>query len=334
MKTKPTINFIDRYDNALVKRKYSGYEQLPLYMEGYKRLHSINWLNKLLKLLLIGKQPKDYIWANSSKEVVAIFMALVFNRPVHYLYGDKDTFIILQVKRIFRWKRIRIYATLHWPLIDSDRNRIAQLAFIDCCIVMGSQFHQEVKKIIDNTFLVPHGIDLSFWQLEKVIEDEDYILILGTSNRDHKLQRLVAEQIIKNHGCRVKVLTHAKEERQKYSEIGVEVIEGFMGDIDLKVLITKAKALLLIQLNCIASNVVLESMALGKPLIANRVGDIVDYLGEEYPYLPFEEDINDFLTSFFKKQSLLELSQQLKNRVRDFSWYSVAKRTKAAFQIG
>jgi glycosyltransferase involved in cell wall biosynthesis len=105
----------------------------------------------------------------------------------------------------------------------------------------------------------------------------------------------------------------------------VSIINKRISDIELKPLYSNAKAVILIQHNCLASNVVLESIAMNVPLLTNRIGDIEEYLGMEYPlFIDMEENIYRFIHD---KDYSREIELYLDRIKLNFSWKEIAEKT-------
>jgi glycosyltransferase involved in cell wall biosynthesis len=327
--------YINRYDIFRDRRGYSGYEQLPRYIYEYSRLGSVHGLNWLLKKVVKSKKNQGYLWSNSSKELIAIIIGMATGRPVHYLYGDKDAFFSLHFRNIKQCSRLKIFGTFHWPLHIHDEERLKQFRNFDKVIAMGRGFAQELKPYCKEVAFIPHGIDLQYWTRKTVYAEKamksNQILLVGQSNRDHYNQlELVRKIATINQELKFVVVLRDPEYTQHYYSIpNVQVIGTFLEDSDLKKLYDESLAMLLIQEYCIASNAVLESLAMGLPLITNKVGDIADYLGEDYPYIRMDRDIEEQLTSFFEENHLVQLSEKMRMQAKEFAWELIAEQTKA-----
>src|SRR5690606_31040303 len=155
--------------------------------------------------------------------------------------------------------------------------------------------------------IIPHGIDLSFWKKTNSFQKENLYLIVGISNRDHiKQKRIILK--IKNIDSEAKflIITRNKAIQKMYEGIeGVNIKKDFVADDELKTYYEKSKAVILFQNHCLASNVVLESMAMCVPIIANLVGDIHEYLGDNYPLYITDENEEIKLREFCISNTLI-----------------------------
>src|SRR5690606_26349836 len=126
--------------------------------------------------------------------------------------------------------------------------------------------YKNIKKI-------SHGIDLTFWNKTNSFQKENLYLIIGISNRDHSKQKEIILKI-KNIDSEAKflVVIRNKGVRKMYEGIeGVSIKKDFVTDDELKSYYEKVKAVILFQNHCLASNVVLEAIAMCVPVITNLV---------------------------------------------------------------
>lgn len=332
------VLYLNRYSTVLNKRNNSGYEIIPKYLPDYFEVKDFSFASKLLSLFL-KKSLKDcyegYLFSTCSKDVIALFLSIFLRWPIHILYGDKDGFLILLTKKKLPFLPIKLYATIHWPL-KHFRNPQAKLEYyqlFDKVIVMGPSLANEVSPWVKELAIIPHGINLNFWNPSMVKKNDlhkKYVFILGGSNRNHELQIHISTQIFKKFRLKAVVRVPNKELQDRYRKIpGAIVLQNFINDEELRDWMGNAWALLIVQDYCIASNAILEAMALGVPVLANDVGDVSFYLGERYPLFI---DSNSFLEKvanlFHDKEWYEKVSNYLMNRSRAYSWEVVAKETK------
>lgn len=326
------IYCINRYDTLADKnvKNFSGYEQVIKYSKEFRSFRGRMWLSKLIMKLFDIKKPKNYLTITISKEVLLFLRAFITGNPVFYLYADKDAFLLPLIKRKFNLKRLKIYGTLHWPKeISSEFSfyRFNLAKEFDGIITLSSS----ISSIPDTkTCVIPHGINLEYWSNEKQLNFENFYLVLGISNRNHQGQIDVIKKIKQiDSAAKFVVLIANPKIYLKYSDIqGVTVINKKIPDEGLRNLYSKSKAVILIQNYCLASNVVLESISMKTPLITNRVGDIQEYLGEDYQLFLGDGNEDELLFkichhSQFRKEIVNYLSQ-IRN---EYGWKSIAETT-------
>jgi len=298
------IYFIDRYDfnKDFQVRNFSGYEQIVKYSSEFKRINSVIFLNKVLHLLLKNKIPKNYIKSNLSKELIAFYYAFVWGIPIFYLYADKDAYLLPLLKRKFQMNRIKIYGTLHWPKEISTNFSFYHYQLMDQfdgVFSLSKTLSEDNKQIK----IIPHGINLEFWTNLNLNLFENYYLVIGQSNRNHYKQIEVITKISKiDSNANFIVVVSNNKVKDFYKEIPkTTVINTRISDIELHDLYAKAKGVILFQDYCLASNVVLESIAMGVPILTNNVGDISEYLGKDY-----ELYINNLDNDIYKLKKFIE----------------------------
>ena len=310
------INFIDRYDNFKKNnvKSYSGYEQIIKFKSNFSRIKSWIIFDKLVSKSY-KKFPKDYIKSNISKEILALLKSLLFGEPVFYLYADKDAFILPLIKRKFNLKRVKVFGTLHWPVDISKDYSFYHYNLEDqfdgiISLSSSSQSFNEKKNII-----IPHGINLKYWKKLVDISYSNFYLIIGVSNRNHLKQREIIKRINNlDDDAKFVLICRDSSICKLYNKLkNIVIHRDPISDNHLKDLYSKAKGVILNQYHCLASNVVLECIAMQVPLITNNVGDISDYLGCDYPlYDPDEVTLKAFIKSEKIRKEIVNSFENLK----------------------
>lgn len=325
------IYYINRYDSSEKNniKNFSGYEQIVSTSKTFKEVKTNVFLSKIISKIINVEKPKNYLGKTFSKELIVLLKAFVTGNPVFYIYADKDAFLLPLIKRKYNLKRIKIFGTLHWPTEISD-------SFSFYKYNLASEFNGLIAlsstlltKDSQKSCVILHGVDLNFWERTSN-EYENLYLIIGISNRDHLRQVEIIKKIKKiDENSKFVLLARDRKIHKYYNGIsGLEILKKPITDLELKQLYSKSKAVILIQKFCLASNVVLESIAMRVPLIANRVGDIEEYLGYNYPLFI---DLND------ENKNLMKICNSERYRAgivnyftslrKDFEWESIVKRT-------
>ena len=326
------IYYINRYDLRKINKikDFSGYEQVVKYSSSFYKVDKSEFLYKILKKIFYKSLPKGYLAANLSKEIKVFFKVVFTKQPVFYLYADKDAFLLPLLKRKLKLKWIKIFGTLHWPPEESEDFSFYKFG-------LSSEFNgiiglsSTIKSLnYKNIKIIPHGIDLSFWKKTNSFQKENLYLIVGISNRDHiKQKRIILK--IKNIDSEAKflIITRNKAIQKMYEGIeGVNIKKDFVADDELKTYYEKSKAVILFQNHCLASNVVLESMAMCVPIIANLVGDIHEYLGDNYPLYITDENEEIKLREFCISNTLIGvITARFEETRNQFNWLKIAEET-------
>lgn len=317
------IYYINRYQNVKIRRGNSGYEQLVKYTNKYIPVSGLTYLNKILKVFFNKHAPKDYLWQNSSTELIALFKAIIFKRPIHYLYADKDVLFGHLLKKIpILRKRIKVIGTLHWNK-DFTKKKLEIIKNLDKVIVLSKSFQQIIANINPNTHAVFHGIDLSFWSKRQKFKENKMILVLGNSNRNHKKQaQTMVELNSRNSEISFIVKTTQKNSKHYNNIENVKFIDFFLTDLELKNYYYSSQMVILIQENSVASNVILESIATGTPLLTNRIDSTIEYLGHEYPLYYDDIAINDIC-----EKKLIETHEYMLLLREKFDWERIVQET-------
>ena len=326
------IYFIDRYDEVKPGdyKNHSGYEQVIKYAPDFIRVKGHAFVSNILFLFVKKSKPVNYIRLNLSKEFYACIKAFITGCPVFYLYADKDAFLLPLIKKRLGLSRIKLFGTLHWPReISADfslyKNDLASV--FNGVIVLSSSL---LSLPHSNPALIPHGVDFNYWHNSQPHEHENIYLVIGESNRNHQRQADVLHQLsMMDENASFFLLMRNSEQYGCYKPVPrLQVLPHPVADDELKKMYQRAKAVVLIQDYCLASNVVLECIAMCVPVIANNVGDIVDYLGVSYPLYINETDMKETLHQFCHTEELrnktVHYMQSLQPR---FNWQQIADTT-------
>jgi glycosyltransferase involved in cell wall biosynthesis len=326
------IYYINRYSSSKRKqiRENSGYEQIIKYSNKFVSVKSNKFISRLIIKLFGKNKPADYITITAWQEIVIFFKSLFTGYPIFYLYADKDAFILPLLKRKFNVKRIKVYGTLHWPKEISSNYAFYKFNLeseFNGVITLSSSLS---KSLSTRSQIIPHGINSGFWRNDTIESYDNYYLIIGISNRNHQKQiDIIKEVIVIDSNAHFKVLISHKETRELYSGIkNVKIIDQRIDDQDLKKLYLSAKAIILFQNYCLASNVVLEAMAMGIPLITNNVGDVSEYLGSRYDlYINSNNDFNKLEQIIKSDKYRYQISEYLLKRIDQYNWPEIATQT-------
>lgn len=326
------IYFIDRYDEVKTGeyKNHSGYEQVVKYASNFIRVKGNAFISNILFFLLRKSKPVNYIRLNLGKEFFAGIKAMITGRPVFYLYADKDAFLLPIIKRKMGLKRIKLYGTLHWPpetSADFSLYKNDLLSLFNGIIVLSHSLMSLSHKHIE---LIPHGVDLNYWRNDDPRHYENIYLVIGESNRNHVKQADVLKQIsrLDEHASFLLLMRNAAEHDCYASVPRMQILPHPVADDELKKLYQKAKAIVLIQDYCLASNVVLESIAMCVPLLANNVGDIEDYLGASYPLYINENKLDEQLNTFCSEKDLRNETVSYMQSIRSkFNWQQITEQT-------
>ena len=323
------IYYINRYDSSKRGqiRENSGYEQVVKYSDSFIEVSSNRYFSKLVLFLIGKKKPSNYFVLTAGEEVILFFKSIITGRPVFYLYADKDAFLLPLIKRKFNIKRIKLYGTLHWPIEISEtfsfyKNDLATQ--FNGIITLSSSLH------FSKSCVIPHGINTSFWKKDEGITFENSYLLLGISNRNHQGQIELVKKIKSiDPTSKFVLLMRNKQVYQHYKDVpDVEIIKTRISDQELRLLYAKSKAVILIQNYSLASNVVLECISTKTPLIANKIGDIEEYLGKDYPLLldgiSDEKILNAICYSHAFRKEVINYFDNIRD---DFEWQAITNRT-------
>jgi glycosyltransferase involved in cell wall biosynthesis len=313
----------------------SGYERLIHFVDVKRVYHSVTYrqLNKLSYPLRMAKLiPWFYTSLEAERQALSgDFLVL------HHLYGE-DTYL-LSWRRRFRKSKSTV-VTFHQP-----PNRFigcmpvywrALLESIDGIIVLSPTQFEFLRRegYGDKLFLVPHGVDVGYFvPSQRKSQDDVVALSIGSHLRDYPTLIKAFETVGKEvPGLRLVVVSN------KLRDAGTRnvIVKRSVPDAEIMRLYASASFVVLPATDATASNVLLEAMACGLPVIATSLKDIHFYC-EGKGVLYYERGDVDALCDRMRQLiDSVDLRQKLgaesRQRAESLSWSFVAKQTAAIYE--
>lgn len=321
--------------------KYSGYQKIAKFYQiptGIVKSIKIpyrlsNYLKKKTKLI-------NYRSETLGKEFRLLF-DIFRSKTIHIVYGDMDYYYLHYLKYFpFNLRKNKIIATIHHPPYELERrlqyDRKKVLGALDKIIVMGSNqipFLEEYTKA--QIKFIPHGINTNFFRPPKKKSTRiNRVFIFGISHRDHNYNIEVIKAINKRLDVEFLVVMF-EEYANKYKNLpNTKIITENIDDQELLYYYQTSKAMLLSLIDCTASNVILEALATGCPLVVNNVGAVKEYIPESSGLPVFENNNIEQTVDYFEllmtdDEFLDSVSVKQIELAKSFEWNKISELTRA-----
>ncbi|MCD2259806.1 glycosyltransferase family 4 protein [Psychroserpens luteolus] len=320
--------------------KYSGYQKIINFLSVDFSLVRHNNLPYRIRRYFVKKTNLvNYKGENITKEFKILLKAFT-TRRVHIIYGEMDYYYLKLLKKFpFGSKKNILSATFHHPPYELENrlqyNRKEVLGALDKIIVMGSNQIPFLKQYTNAEIkFIPHGIDTSYFRPPaREGERKDQIFIFGISHRDHDRNLKIINRVNEVLDLRF-IIVMFEEHAKLYEHIeNAEIITRNINDVELLDFYQTSKAVLMSFKECTASNVILEALATGCPLVMNNVGAVKEYITEESGIQLFEtNDIEasvHYISRLFTDDNFLnDVSKKHIELAQSYTWEKVSKMTE------
>lgn len=319
-----------------LQRKYSGYEKIVDYLDNFELIVPSNIPYTIAKRFVNLADHKSYSNIAFKKEVSLIRKSIGSNIHIHYLYGDMDFHYGGYLKLIN--PKIKVTATFHHPPYELVNRNISGkfLSKLDGAIVMGPNQIEYFSQWIKNkpVEFIPHGIDTSYFSPSAVNRDKNKIAIIGISHRNYDLTNKAISAIKETFPeVHFEILGDPSFYKEN-SGHHIRFLKKPISDEELlEVYHTSACVLLLLD-DCTASNVLLESIATGCPLIISDVGAVSSYVSNDSAFL-----VNNLLDVTEAYRHIYNEDDIVKHKVhngvllsKELDWGNIVKKTFSFFE--
>lgn len=318
---------------------HSGYEQLVRFIPersvfAAARINNRSgWRRQVERVVRRVAANRWYMWDGIQSEWNAFKSDRKQPSIHHFLYGDHTIGWLPYVRRFMRGPLV---LTIH--ACPSDLPEVIQypslLKKIDHLILLGgNQAPFFLKNGIsqDRLTVVHHGVDVDFFKPDlRVKGDRKTVLIAGNWRRNFPFYRQMIERMPDFH-FRVLTARHNFNWFDGYPGKNLTLLSD-LSDQQLLQEYRSAGAMLLSVTDAVANNVLLEALACGLPVVAEKTGALPEYLGEGYPFLFEPEDyaaaggmLRQALENPADRRTFTEIAGKK-------SWHNVANETAAVYR--
>lgn len=338
-----------KFDSTVITTKiphhsqHSGYEQLIKYLPNseilhFDRGHANSALNLAIERFLRRfSASRWYQWDGVLGDIVATKRLIYENQIVHFLYGDASIGLIPYIKHALKGKLV---LTVH--ACPSDMTEVLQyphmITAADALILLGEnqkQFFLDLGMPESKLCVIPHGVDTTFFKpmAMKPVMKALNVLMVGNWRRNFEMYKKVMEL-----SAQKEIVFHVVTQPFNHHYFrGLNNVKLYSGisDESLRSMYQFSDVMVLGLEDAVANNVLLEAAACGLPIIAERVGAVDAYLGDDavnYVEKNDAQSIVNHLNSALENRSVfLQKAEIALKKVQSFSWEIVAKETQKVY---
>ena len=263
-----------------------------------------------------------------------------FHGIIHYLWCDRDlAFMDWWAKRT----DVRLVGTFHHPADQLEQiiRRPQSLRRLDAIILMSETqrawfLDQGVRN--ERLHWVPHGVDVAYFSPRAttlVGQGRKEVLSVGATGRNFELLREVAAHFVDRAAVHF-VIVGPVHKRRAFEGMDNVTFHSGIADDELLHCYQRADCLLHLTTQATANNVLLEALACGTPVIAQRVGGVPEYLTAECSMLTEAGDFAALVTALehclSDETKRRQMSSASRLHAESLSWDRVAIQTRAVYE--
>jgi glycosyltransferase involved in cell wall biosynthesis len=256
---------------------------------------------------------------------------------IHVFWGDHDLgYLDLLTSR----KQNPLCATFH-NCDDTLRENIrfpSRVRSLDAVILVSETqrpFFEECGVVSDRIHVIYHGVDTEFFRLSTARHADTFqVLSVGTYRRNFPLLRAVAGMLLDVEVIRFRVVA-ASHVRSLFADLPNVTFRSGLTDRELLDEYKNASCFVASAENATANNALVEAMACGLPIVAERVGGIPEYANEDCAEFVDRNAVSQ-LTETIKslaanKQKCVQMGLNSRKRAEELDWRVVADRAERVY---
>jgi glycosyltransferase involved in cell wall biosynthesis len=248
----------------------------------YRGIGNLGWRLDQVAMTMVGSRL--YGMGIPLIELAAgLHMAAHRQALYHVLYGETDTWLLRYFRRI---STSRLVATFHEPIPRLESLDIGKIVpFLDAATPVSNYQRGFFERFLPRrrVLVVPHGIDVDFFQPPAMLSDEPVCITVGSTLRDFDTLKK-AISIIHETNPQVRFVAVGTNltggNKSQLHDDRVEILTS-LNDVGLLTAYHRSRVAVLSFEQATANNALLEAMACGLPTVATDIGGVREYLGED-----------------------------------------------------
>jgi len=270
---------------------HSGYELVSGYVgrpativgtgEKWPRAQIFRYPQAIIKAL---SGLKEYSFGGLALELSTIArMARARDEIFHFLYGEH---FCRYTPFLNGWRGNKVIASFHQTpaQLEANLKYRSHLKRLAAVIILGQNQRQFFEQIIpdERIFFVPHGVDTAYFQpaSEREAWATPFCLCVGGNLRDFDTLR-EAIKLVNASGVPLQFEAIARlDQAEAVQGLPNVRVRDWVSEEEMLRLYQQADVLVLSFCDAVASNMLLEGMACGAPLVVTDVGAVRDYVSE------------------------------------------------------
>jgi glycosyltransferase involved in cell wall biosynthesis len=324
---------------------YSGLPRLTHYLSDQCVIdvtwRSVNRLPARISTVLMRR------WLRYSEHRLRRHLRSATPRCVHYIHPENT------LHQSWRWKgHHKFVLTVHQPPAYLERMRheptaenfFRALELADAVIApdpesLNAYRMHAPKARLD---LIPHGVDVEFFRPDANACHQPIILTVGNWFRDYECWAQVVRALsVQLPGVQFEVIANPSTVREVHAVLGAHSlpVRFFTGlsDLELRAAYARAQLMFLPLTNSAANTAVLESLAMGLPLVITDLPATRFYIGTEAGRYVYNTDIAGCVATLAKlagdaQQRECMAAAARARAVAEFDWQRIADRHRALYR--
>lgn len=262
-------------------------------------------------------------------------------KVVHFLWAE---FAHPRSARAYRSRGAALIGTFHasarkQPSVIRDPRVFEVFDRITLMSESQKEFFLERGYSTERMRVILHGVDSDFFAPGPDTRGQDgqplRALLVGKTERDHEFMADLA-RAMPDGVMDLSVCTSREQAELYYRDVPRVKLVPRLDDDELKAAYQSADIVLMPVHDCAANNVVLEAMACGTPVMANRAGGIAEYMSAECGILMDEKRTDEWIEALRsvrdRRIRLREAGRASRRRAESLDWRIVAEEYKALYR--
>jgi glycosyltransferase involved in cell wall biosynthesis len=292
-------------------------------------------------------EPLMHRWLKYSEYRLGRYLRSTTPRCVHYIYPETS------LQQSWRWKgHHKLVLTVHQPREylehmrqqDGHEGFFLGLEVADALVANEPESLEAYRKYAPQARLevIPHGIDTEFFRPAPDCPRRPVILTVGNWLRDYECWAKVVRALsVQLPAVEFDVIANSDTLRQARAALGthssrVHFSTG-LSDLELRAAYARAQLMFLPLKDSAANNAILESLAMGLPLVVTDLPATRCYVGPEAGWFFHNTDIDGcvaILASLANNPTQRErmAAAGRARAVAEFSWPRIADRYRGLYQ--
>lgn len=256
---------------------------------------------------------------------------------VHMLWADRDWGTI---DRICRREKVPLVVTVHAcpDELPDILVRPKRFGGVSAFFLMSS--HQKLfflnHGVADERIhVIPHGIDIEYFQPGKENTPPCRILTVGSYRRNFDLLEAVVAEMEQERDVRFDIVSGVAQRERFQSFKNVDFHSG-ISNASLLQIYQKATVFLMTAVEATANNAMVEALACGLPVVCEKVGGLPEYATADCAVHTTPGSVQEVTAALRGLINAPEQRQRMRaaarQRAEELSWDAIARRTEEIYR--
>ncbi|AFY37239.1 glycosyl transferase group 1 [[Leptolyngbya] sp. PCC 7376] len=322
--------------------RHSGYSILSKYIQDSTCIHverlGVGLTNRLANRLFRTKSVSSWYQVSSANLEWQVLQASKkkSNILIHLLWGERDFGYLDQLLNL---DQHRLCVTFHacsdeLNKIITQKDRLRKLHGIILMSESQRHFFEEQGVEPQNISVIYHGIDTEYFtplQQRNKQSSTFNVLSVGNYRRKFPLLRTICLSLQEHSHIHFQILC-SSQHHHLFGDLNNVTLLQRLSSEELRKTYQNASCQLLCMEDATANNALLEGLSCGVPLVAEDVGGIFEYTGDDCAYLATENNAQELIEMLLVLSKSMDRQIRMSNAARQkaltLSWDKVAQNTK------